>query len=953
MPTATIELLGGFAALVDGEPVPQRAWRLRKARDLVKLLALTPEHRLHREQAMDAFWRDKHPDAAANNLHQAVHAARRALGAGAIELRDELLRLDADVDVDEFERAAAAARRSRTPSAYRQALKLYRGELLPENRYDDWADARRSELAELHSELEAELAELGAVSGVRGLPTETTSFIGRGRELRQLHSLLADTRLLTLAGAGGAGKTRLAVELARSAENDYADGAVLVELAPIADPALVEDAVAAALDVHALPGGSVAEAITGFLGPRSLLVVLDNCEHVLGSSAALVDTLLRAAPQLTIVATSREPLRVPGEIVFRVPSLAMPDPEAAHAPDDLLAYESVRLFVERAKAAAPEFELDETTAPDVVRICFRLDGLPLALEIAAARMAALGAAAIAERLDDRFRLLRAGSRAAPTRQQTLEATLAWSHELLSTEERVLLRRLGIFAGGFELGAVEAVCSGDGLDRRDVADILARLVEKSLVVFEDHEAARRYRLLETVRLYAGERLDEAGEAAALRTRHAEWAVSVAERDRYSPSLDREAANLRAAMDTLLAEDPPAALRLCVALWPFWLRRIDLEEAHRRFDGALAALPERTAARAEALLAASALTLRAGLLATGTEQAGESLAIAREVGDRQTEWRALYFLGGLAISNDEAEEAEDCFEQALAVTREAGLHAAEALCITSLGVARWKLGDLAGGEEAIGRGIDAFARVDGSDEKVPSPITLAEARTVRGTGFAERLVFEDTLQPFLDVTCTAAIGLALANQAGIVRDGGDLERARALLDRSNAVFVREGDARGQADVLVRRAYLELEDGASAQARACLEQALELRRRLGDRRGIGMALSGLGLVDAAAGNHEQAERELIEARDLFRRAGDRWGLTGTLWNLADQAFARGDLDAADAALEEALAVQREARRQLWIAQTLVLMAEAARARGHEDRADTLLAEAQALRDAKHRRR
>src|SRR4051812_15847844 len=526
--TVTITLLGGFGATVDGEPVPDNAWRLRKARDLVKLLALAPGRRLHREQVMDALWRERNPGAAANNLYQAVHAARRAIGAETIVVREEVLSLVAETDVDEFERAAAEARRHATPAGYRAALAVYTGELLPENRYEDWAANGRDVLAQLHAELSQELDALGAADALHSLPADASSFVGRGHELGELSSLLAGTRLLTLAGTGGVGKTRLALELARSAASSYEAGAVLVELAAVDDPRLVVNAVAAALDVRALPDQMLIDAVVDFLAPRALLVVLDNCEHVLTTSAALADTLLRAAPSLAIVATSREPLRIPGEVVFRVPSLAIPDPDRRLPIGELLRYEAVRLFVERATAAEPGFELDDENALDVARICVRLDGLPLALELAAGRVGTLGPASVAARLDDRFRLLRAGSHAAPTRQQTLEATLQWSHDLLEWDERLLLRRLAIFAGSFELSAVEAVCMGDGLDVRDCADVLARLVEKSLVAVDAAGRERRYRLLETVRLYARHRLDEARETAALADCHARWALALAER-----------------------------------------------------------------------------------------------------------------------------------------------------------------------------------------------------------------------------------------------------------------------------------------------------------------------------------------------------------------------------------------------------------------------------------------
>src|SRR3954452_16774491 len=359
MADVSVRLLNGFAAAGDGVPVPEAAWRLKKARELVKLLALAPGHRLHREQAMDVLWRDRAPAAASNNLHQAVYVARRALDPGAIEVRDEILQLAAVVDIDRLETAAAAARRSATAGAYRAALSLYGGELLPKNRYDDWAATRRDELANLAAELAEELAALAPADDRRPstLPVDASSFVGRTRELSELKALLRGTRLLTLAGTGGAGKTRLALELARAAEASHADGAALVELGALTDARLVPDAVAAALDVRALSGQNLVHAIVEHVTPRALLLVIDNCEHLLAATAAIADALLRSAPQQKVVATSREPLRVPGEVVFRVPSLYIPDPERALAPQQLLGYESVRLFVERAAAAAPRFEL--------------------------------------------------------------------------------------------------------------------------------------------------------------------------------------------------------------------------------------------------------------------------------------------------------------------------------------------------------------------------------------------------------------------------------------------------------------------------------------------------------------------------------------------------------------------------------------------------------------------
>jgi predicted ATPase len=945
--TVSVSLLGGFEAAVDGTAVPETAWRLKKARELVKLLALARDRRLHREQVMDLLWRDRPPAAAANNLHQAVYVARRALHPDVIELRDEVLRLAAavDVDVDRLGLAAAEARRARTPAAYRAALALYRGDLLPENRYDDWASARRDELAGLAAELRGELAAFASRDGGEPspLPVDASSFIGRDRELAELKALLGSTRLLTLTGTGGTGKTRLALELARADEESRADGAALVELAPLGDGRYVVDAVATALDVRSLSGQEVVDAVVEFVAARELLLVVDNCEHVLAPIAGLVDTLLRAAPRVAILATSREPLRVAGEVVFRVPSLDIPDPEQTLEPRELLRYEAVRLFVDRAAAAAPGFALDDENAPDVARICFRLDGLPLALELAAGRLGALGPAAIAQRLDDRFRVLRTASHAAPTRQQTLAATLGWSHDLLEPDERTLFRRLAAFAGGFELSAVETVCADGDLDAPELADVLARLVEKSLVAADEGSSReRRYRLLETVRLYARGRLDEAGETSAVAGRHARWALALAEWERGSPRLDREAANLRAALGTLLEGAPDDALGLCVALWSFWLRRIDLAEARRRFDEALAAAPERTLRRAEALIAAGAIDFRSGDLTRGLGHAVESYEIACEIGDPHAQWRALQFYGEFGVATDAADVALPGLERALELARREGFRPAAAIGVYSVGVAHWIRGDLVRAEEHVTESIELFSALAGSPERIPSPVNIAEIRTSRPDATPLRVVFEDTLQPFVEISCEAAVSYILANQAGIVRGRGDLRRARTLLEESAARFEDAGDEAGTAAVLVRRAYLDLTEGALTAAREALEQALELRRGQSDRRGLGLVLAGLGLIDTTAGDHASADRYLAEARDIFRRAGDRWGLASTLWRTADLAFARGRLDDAEAALEEARTVLAATGRERWIANTLAGLAEVARLRGDVERATELLSDA-----------
>ena len=346
------------------------------------------------------------------------------------------------------------------------------------------------------------------------LPLALTSLVGREQEVAELERLVLTSRLLTLTGSGGAGKTRLALEVARCVTPEFADGAWLVELAPLTDAALVPAAVAEALGLVDR-GGPPVEAIASFLDTHELLLILDNCEHLIAACAQFVEQLLRrCCLDLRILATSREPLGIPGEVAWRVPSLSLPPAEPSDAGMSVVAQSgAVRLFVERAQAAAPGLTLQPGNADLIAQICRRLDGMPLAIELAAARAGVLTVEQIAERLHDRFNLLRTNIRTAPARQQTLEATIGWSYALLSSEEKVLLRRLSVFAGGANLEAVEAICADASVGRETILDLVSHLVDKSLVVSVVRDAGHetRYQLLETIRQYAGGRLLAAGEA----------------------------------------------------------------------------------------------------------------------------------------------------------------------------------------------------------------------------------------------------------------------------------------------------------------------------------------------------------------------------------------------------------------------------------------------------------
>jgi predicted ATPase/DNA-binding SARP family transcriptional activator len=1054
-----IRLLGGFEVTVADRAVAADAWRLRKAKTLVKLLALARGHRLHREALVAVLWPDRDGASATNNLHQALYVARRALAgsSGALcGLRDDVVLLSDGpmpwLDTDAFEAACRRAHQTRYPEDYRAAAKLYRGDLLPEDRFEDWSDGPREALRERHLNLLAEYADVlsdrgehtqaadiasaaiaadsfhegahrtlmtalaasgrryealamfdrlrgalaeeyaadpepatrrlyrdlltrggaepdtpaadGAAATRRAvtrplsrLPTgvkeslrpEQTSFIGRRRELAEISQALGRTRLLTLTGPGGAGKTRLAYEAAAGLVDSYPEGVHVVELASLSRPELVPQTVASVLDVPLPETGSAEVALARQLAERRLLLVLDNCEHLLDASARLAAALLRSCPDVVVLATSREPLRVGGEVTWRTPSLALPNLRTLPPLRHLAELESVRLFVERARDAAPEFALDETTAPAVAEICVRLDGMPLALELAAARMSALAPAQIAARLDDALHVLGRGSRAAVTRQQTLHATLAWSHELLDEDERALFRRLAVFAGSMSLEAVEQVCGG-GLD---VVDLLSRLVDKSLVQAEHADGTARYRLLETIRQFADQRLRDAGERAARVQAHRNWYVAFAaahdpERavgvvNDTPQALDVEHDNLRAALSSGLADDPAEALQLAVSLWRFWLARGHFAEGGRWLGATLAAAPARTPLRARALLAAAAMEVRRGDGSDGAlDLAVEAAAIMREFADDEALAEILHLTGLLAWVDDGAwERAVRLVEESRSLAATAGAAGVVASATHMLGVIALMRGAAEDAERYLSETLGLLDRLPADLPPFFSAVTPGWFWEL-GPGGQPRMPFTETVLLYRRVGPGQAAAYTLSNLACAVRLAGQPARARTLVEQSLDAFQRQGDLHGEGLALCHRANLHRLAGELAEAGELLGRSLEVRRRLGDRRGVGVTLVNQGLVAAAAGNLGQADRLLREAFLLFEEMEDGPGRWGALTNLGLVLLDAGEDDRARRVLRqwrELRLIPFSFRPRAW---TLLAMAALERRAGDEATARDCLEEA-----------
>jgi predicted ATPase/class 3 adenylate cyclase len=567
--------------------------------------------------------------------------------------------------------------------------------------------------------LPAEFPPIRTLDVPTNLPAPLTSFVGRDREVARIRQLLEDSRLLTLTGAGGCGKTRLAIEAATRLVPSYPDGAFFVELGPISDPGLVPSTVAVALGVREEPPRPIGESLKDALRDREMLLVLDNFEQLLGA-APLITELLGVAPRLRVLATSRAPLHLSGEQELPVPPLRVPGREDLPPAEGLSRYESVALFVQRAAAVDPDFAITEENAPAVAAICARLDGLPLAIELAASRSKLLSPSAMLERLHHRLALLTGGARDLPARQRTLRETIGWSYDLLEREEQALFSRLTTFVGGWTIEAAQAVANPGEELGMETLDILGSLVDKSLVQKETDEVDLRFGMLETVREFGMDVLETAGEADQARRRHASYFLAMAEaaepelttRDLgWLDRLEREHDNLRAALrwsiDTGEAE---TGLRIAGAVWRFWQMRDRLAEG-RRWTDELLALPvaqARTAARAKGLAASGSLAywLRDTEAVRGPYE--ESLAIYRELRDRRGEAEAAYNLGFACLLAGDFGTAKDLYRDAEELHRGLGDPVREAHATSALGMTAYREGDLASSDALISRARGIFLR-----------------------------------------------------------------------------------------------------------------------------------------------------------------------------------------------------------------------------------------------------
>lgn len=675
------------------------------------------------------------------------------------------------------------------------------------------------------------------------LPIQLTSFIGREKEIAEIAQSIRGQRLVTLTGVGGTGKTRLSLQASADLIDEFPHGVWFIQLAPITDATLVPQAVASVWNVHEQPDRALSELLIEYVRAKHLLLILDNCEHVVEASAHLTNELLQNAPNLKILATSRVALNLAGEMIYPVHPLEFPDPQRALPLPELTQYEAVRLFTERAITGRVAFSMTNENAPAVAQICQQLDGIPLAIELAAARIRAASPEQIAARLGDRFNLLTGGARTALPRQQTLRATMDWSYGLLPESERMLLNQLSVFTGTFSLEVVESIFIGKNETKTNTLDLLTALVDNSLVIVEEGNIETRYKLLETVRQYALEKLTESGEADAVRDRHLDYFLKLTEQAEpnlrsaqqliWLNRLETEHDNLRVALEWSLGrDDAEVCLRFTGAGWFFWGMRGYRAEGSRFLKAALEkpGAEKHSAERGKALTGLAYMARYQGDLVASQNAAQESVTIWREVGDNWWLAFTLGRVGGNLFLQGDLIEAKRIQEEAVTLAREAEN--------------KWALGDVLG--------------------------NLSGVLTNSGDYREARSVQEEGLAVYREVGDKSCIAEALQGLGTLAHMQGDYEQATVLFKESLEIYRELHYVGGLLSLLFELGCIVLGQEDDQQAATLFTEALVLAQKTDDQNTLAHALAGLGGVAGARGRFEQAVLLLGASESIFNALG-----------------------------------------------------------------------------------
>jgi len=721
------------------------------------------------------------------------------------------------------------------------------------------------------------------------LPAQLTSFIGREEVLQTVKNLLRQSHLLTLIGSGGSGKTRLAMQAAADIIDDFSNGVFITEIASVTDGALVVETVLNSLGVKEVPGCTSDETLTSYLKDKEMLIILDNCEHLINECANLAEMLLRNCAKLKIIATSREALNCAGEQTYRVPSLSLPDASANNTPENIIQYESVCLFLERALSVNQNFKITKENILPLVKICKRLDGIPLALELAAVRTKILSVEKIYDRLDDRFNLLTGGRRTSLPRQQTLKALIDWSYDLLPEKEKILWGRLSVFTDGWTLESAEEICSDEKISYQEIFDLLITLVEKSIILYD--EVKERYRILETIKQYGEVKLKESNESEQILSKHLHYFMELSETAEsglngsgtleWLEKLESEHGNLQSAIAWSVKNgNREEGQRLAGALGNFWIIRGHYSTGRLLLENILKDIHEISKpVLGKILLRAGGLSRLQGDTEKAKNYYEESLALSREQDNKQRIIECLNDLGIIENNQGNYEQAKKFCEESLALRREAGDKIGISRSLNNFGLIEFNLGNY---EQA-----QKFFK-----ESISIKRELGDKRGISNT---------------------------LSNMGNIAVIQGDYKGARSFLEESLLLRRELGDKNGIAGSLNSLGLLSYNQGNYDQANNFFEESLTLRRELGDKSGIAVSIHNLGLLEYNKGNNELAQKLNEESLALRKELGDKLGIAESLNNLGNVFSNQEKFEQAAKFFEESLELFKKLHEKQGISKSL----------------------------------
>jgi len=762
------------------------------------------------------------------------------------------------------------------------------------------------------------------------LPLQLTSFIGREKEMKQVKEALKLNRLVTLASAGGSGKTRLALQTAAEVIDDYEYGVWFVDLAALNDPALLTATIIVALGIKEQSKKTTEETLIDFLKEKEILILLDNCEQLVHACADLTERLLSSCSKLKIIATSREALNCKGEKTYRIPPLTMPDPNSNYTPEQLAQYESVRLFIERALMVNPEFRVNNENSHALAEICSRLDGIPLAIELAAARTNALPVVKIYERLDDRFSLLTGGKRTALPRQQTLRALIDWSYDLLSGEEKLLWCRLSVFSGGWTLEAAEEICSDDKINKSVILDLLSQLTEKSVIIYD--ESKERYRILESIKQYGIEKLSDGYEVYL---RHLNFFLELSEKAAlqlrsekarfWLDTIDADHSNFISAIDWSVSNEiADKGAIIAAALGNFWNTAGHYSTGIRLNENILQSTRAiDKSSKVKVLTWLCVFKYHQGDYEQVRRYSEECLAISKTISDKKGIAESLHNLGKVADIKGDYEQAKKYHEESLAFKNEIGDKNGMADSLQSLGNLSVDQGDY---EKAQKYFEESFAiKKEMGDKKgmASNMNSLGCLSSFQGDYEQAKKYHEESLAYNKDIGSKMGVAISMGNLGMIAFNQGEYEQAKKYYEESLAIRKELGNRKGMADYMHNLGGIVYTQGDYEQAKKYFEDSLAVRKEIGDRIGMADSLNNLGGVMYTQGDYEQAKNYFEESLATRKEIGDKRGMADSLNNLGSVARHSGDHEQAKKYHEESLAIKNEIGDKPGVANTLIYLA------------------------------